>query len=384
MAYREVTRDSWFSRIGNSFLGALVGLVLFVVAFPLLFWNEGRAVQTARSLEEGAASVVTVPADRVDPAFEGKLVHLSAEARTDQTLSDPEFGVSTNAIKLIREVEMYQWEEKKESETKKKLGGGTETVNTYRYRQTWSSRLIDSDSFKEGGHQNPGELPFESKTLIAHTVHFGAFQLSPEQVHQLDGAEALRVEKISNAGPGRVEGGALYVGRDSAAPAIGDVRVRFSVVKPGPVTVVARQQGESFVAYATRAGDEIDLVESGTLSSAQMFTAAQERNTVLTWVLRFCGWLAMFLGLKLAMRPISVLGDVVPFIGSMIGAGTTFFSFLIAASLSTVTVALAWVVYRPLLGIALLLAAGGMVFWLVKRSRNKQQPAARPPMARAA
>ena len=45
--FTEVTQQSWFSRITGAVKGILVGLVLFVVSFPLLFWNEGRAVQTA-------------------------------------------------------------------------------------------------------------------------------------------------------------------------------------------------------------------------------------------------------------------------------------------------------------------------------------------------
>ena len=46
------THQSWFSRIGNSFAGVLIGLALIVGMVGLLFWNEGRAVKTARSLEE--------------------------------------------------------------------------------------------------------------------------------------------------------------------------------------------------------------------------------------------------------------------------------------------------------------------------------------------
>ena len=40
--FTEVTNDSWFGRLGNAIKGVVFGLLLFVVAFPLLFWNEGR------------------------------------------------------------------------------------------------------------------------------------------------------------------------------------------------------------------------------------------------------------------------------------------------------------------------------------------------------
>src|SRR5262245_18526190 len=109
--FSETSSQSWFSRIIDSIKSVLVGLAMLVASFPLLFWNEGRAVRTARSLEEGAGAVVSVSSTSVDPAHEGKLVHMTGEATTAETLEDPEFGVKAHALKLVRVVEMYQWEE---------------------------------------------------------------------------------------------------------------------------------------------------------------------------------------------------------------------------------------------------------------------------------
>src|SRR5436190_1615354 len=52
-SYTVTSSESWFGRIMSSIKSVLVGLVLFLAAFPLLFWNEGNAVRTAKSLEEG-------------------------------------------------------------------------------------------------------------------------------------------------------------------------------------------------------------------------------------------------------------------------------------------------------------------------------------------
>lgn len=41
MAYTETTTQSWGSRLGDSLKGIIVGIILFIVSFPLLFWNEG-------------------------------------------------------------------------------------------------------------------------------------------------------------------------------------------------------------------------------------------------------------------------------------------------------------------------------------------------------
>src|SRR3990172_9066084 len=110
-SYTEISRKSWGSRLQESIKSVLFGIVLFVAAFPVLFWNEGRAVRRAKSLEEGASVVITVPADSVDTANERKLVHMTGETTTTETLSDPDFGISASVIKLERRVQMYQWEE---------------------------------------------------------------------------------------------------------------------------------------------------------------------------------------------------------------------------------------------------------------------------------
>ena len=105
----ETTSTSWFTRIKNSVVGVLFGLLLLVAGVVGLFWNEGRAVTTARSLEEGAGIVMSVAADRVDAANEGKLIHVTGSTTTDSKPSDADFGIVATGLRLERTVEMYQW-----------------------------------------------------------------------------------------------------------------------------------------------------------------------------------------------------------------------------------------------------------------------------------
>ena len=169
--FTEVTTESWLGRIGGAFEGIIVGLVLFIAAFPVLFWNEGRAVRRYQTLNEGAGSVISLPAARVLSEYDGKLVHVTGQAVTDEIVTDPEFGVAVSAIKLKRKAEMYQWKENKQRKTKKKLGGGKKTVTTYSYSKSWSSSLIHSDNFKKpGGHHNPDSMPYQSKEFLGNGV----------------------------------------------------------------------------------------------------------------------------------------------------------------------------------------------------------------------
>jgi len=373
-SYREVTSQGWFSRIFDSIKSVLVGLLLFVVSFPLLFWNEGRAVETAKSLQEGAKTVVSVSADAVDQGNAGKLVHMSGQATPTETLEDPDFGVSASVIRLVRKAEMFQWEEEKNSETKTKLGGGSETVTNYSYTKVWSPSAIDSSEFKQpDDHRNPGSPSASGDGWQAQKVMLGAYTLSDEQVGMLDRTEPLRAEAGADAPDGfTFRDGGFYKGDNPASPSIGDERITFEVVRPTAVSVVARQVGDTFEPYRADAGGAILLVKYGTLSADSMFQASQDENATFTWILRLVGLLLMAMGLGLVFNPLAVVADVLPFAGSLLRGGIGLFALLVAASLSLVTIALAWVFYRPLVGLGLLAVAGGALFALHRMSAGRR------------
>ena len=126
---------------------------------------------------------------------------------------------------------------------------------------------------------------------------------------------------------------------------------------------------------------DIEMLKRGVFTAQAMFESALRENTLWTWILRAGGFFMMFLGLVLFFRPISVLGDVIPFFGSMLAFGTGLFAFVISGVLSVGTIGVAWVVYRPVLGITLLAAALAILVWFAMSGRKK---AAATAMSRAA
>jgi hypothetical protein len=364
--FTEVSSESWFGRLGGAFKGILFGLILVVVAFPVLFINEGRAVKRYKTLKEGGGLVVSVTTDAVNPANDGKLVHLTGKAETDETLTDPVFGISVNALRLNRNVEMYQWQETTQNKTKKKLGGGTETVTTYSYNKTWSDQDIRSGSFKEpAGHENPASLPYPSTQSTAKDVTLGAFALSSSLVKKINDYEPF---PVSNDAPVpdslmencRLHNAGFYIGGDPASPQVGDTKIRFEIVLPTEASVISKQTSNTFEPYGTKAGGTIELLQTGVHTADAMIQTAQDSNKLLTWILRAVGFVLMFVGLNMIFRPLSVLADVLPILGNIVGAGTGVIAFLLAAGLSAVTVAVAWFVYRPLLSTILLVIAAGL------------------------
>ena len=103
-SFSESSSKSWFERIIDSIKGILFGLLLIIVSSALLFWNEGRAAKTAAALSEGAGAVVSVAADKVDPANEGKLVHVAGDTSAAQAARDSDFGFDAKGLKLVRKV----------------------------------------------------------------------------------------------------------------------------------------------------------------------------------------------------------------------------------------------------------------------------------------
>ncbi len=433
-SFTQTTSESWFSRIKSSIGGIFIGLIMIVISFPVLFLNEGRAVKTSKSLKEGAAAVIDVPASPIDAANNGKLVHFTGMTNTATTLKDPIFGVEAKALTLSRAVEMYQWKQTSKSTTKEKVGGGKETTTTYDYEKEWSSSPISSADFKKKqGHENPTSFPYKAEMMAAKDVTVGDFKIPERVIEGLGGGKAITLEESAiaaapgkatptpaaatptpasspvvatataspsvaatptpmptvAAAPGsmkpRVENGAFYYGENPASPQIGDMRVKFTALDPTEISVLAAQTGNTIAPYQTKAGRALETVQTGSATAAEMFASARKGNTILTWALRFGGWLLMFIGLTMLFKPLVMIGKFVPFIGSMIAAGTGLISFAIASVLSLIVVAIAWIVYRPLMGLVLFVIAGAIAVFAIMKIRAAKSAApglAKPAAAR--
>ena len=382
-SFTEVTTKSWGSRLGESIKGVLFGLVLIVGSCVFLFWNEGRAVQTQRSLTEGASLVVSVDPARVDPANDGKLVHLSGDLKPGAPLADPDFQVSATALRLVRTVEMYQWKEETKTETRKNTGGSEERITTYEYHRVWSEGRNDSSRFKRSeGHINP-QMAYRSASYTSRDATLGAFRPGANVIDKLPANDAVPLEpslarKLSGRvkGPVHMDDGRIYLGDNPAQPRIGDLRISFKTAPPGPTSIVGRQTGTGFAEYPTKAGDPLLMARPGTMSAADMFAAAQRENRIFTWILRFAGVFAMFIGFMLILNPLVVVADVVPFIGNILSAGAAIVSLVLTAIVAPVVIALAWFWYRPLVS-AVVLAVGLVLAYGFKRWASQRVAAKR-------
>ena len=384
MAVTETTTESWGSRLGSSIKGVLVGGALFLLGFPVLFWNEGNSVKTARAIDEGEGACIAVESNaKVDAENYGKLVHMTGKADTKDVLSDATFGVSATAIHLKRSVEMYQWVEERHTTEKKKVGGSVEKTTTYTYKKDWVSSAIDSSGFKEAGHDNPGSIEFPEEEQYASSVSFGAFRLSERQIRKIGSSQGFVITNGFQCALPRVQiaGNTIYVpnaetrnnalnNRDVATQTrIGDMRVTFRVIYPHEISIIAKQHGDTFVDYTAKNGKKLNYLEEGVKDAAEMFQTARTNNTILTWLVRFAGFLLMFFGLSMILKPLSVLADVLPILGDIVEMGMGIVAGLVALVCSLVTIAIAWLFYRPILGGILLAVAGFLVWKLIQKRK---------------
>ena len=149
-SFTEVTTKSWGSRLGKSIKGVLFGLVLIVGSCVFLFWNEGRAVQTQRSLTEGASLVVSADPARVDPANDGKLVHLSGDLKPARRWPIPTSRCRRRRCGWCARSDVSVERESK-SETRENLGGWEETVTAYEYHRVWSETRNEFEPVQAAG-----------------------------------------------------------------------------------------------------------------------------------------------------------------------------------------------------------------------------------------
>mmetsp|Transcript_830 Transcript_830/g.1003 ORF Transcript_830/g.1003 Transcript_830/m.1003 type:complete len:438 (-) Transcript_830:179-1492(-) len=361
--YTEVTHEGYFSKLGNSFAGICCGIVLFIGAFPLLWWNEGRAVDMYQAINEGRKIVVEVNSTVVDPTNEGKLVHLSGLAEPTQNLTDSAFGVDvTMKIKLSRDVELYQWVENVKTAKKDTVGGGTTTSKQYSYSKQWREYLVDSSRFSKPGYNNPTSMPYTSKDFYSDVI-IGAFSLPQTLVTAMSvGSTSLGVtfntsmipayNTLAQSKPESVYGEGFYFGTPSS-PQVGDTRVSFDASSGGVVSIIAKQTGNTFMPYEAKSGAELYRLSMGTLNPEEMFEDAKAENKTVTWILRFVGALVMIMGISTILQPLAVAADIIPCVGDCIGAGIGIVATLIGLFLSLVVIGIAWVANRPIiLGVA--------------------------------
>ena len=217
-------RGTW-----RKLLRRAIGVFFVIFGAIALFLNETSAVNFARAIDEGARFVVEGDPNRIDPANEGKLVHVSGELKTTARLVDPDFAMSAEAALLLRDAEMYYWWDENKKEP------------------SWSAERSD--------RPHP-PFRFPGMKVTAHDATLGAFRPGKLVLEKLPATIHLPIEpatveaaRTHVGGPVELTNGKLYLGSNSAQPQIGDIRISWRIAKswPGELDRAAGRDGPSCI-----------------------------------------------------------------------------------------------------------------------------------------
>ena len=228
------------------------------------------------------------------------------------------------------------------------------------------SNPVDSNNFKDPEYKNSNIVlaDIKDQTLWAQNVTFGAYRLPEFMIHSIGGEKDLELGTLDKAAVSKaislpesiinLVDKQIYLGSNPSSPSIGDVRIKFSYTQPAEISIIAQVTGDTFKPYTASNEYTFSRLEMGHVSMAEMFKDARSDNKIFAWILRIVGFFVVFAGLRTVFAPLGVLADVVPFIGNIVSAGTSFVAGLLGLAWSLVVIAIAWVRFRPLV-------AGGLI-----------------------
>jgi hypothetical protein len=369
--FNEVTTEGWGQRLVGSLIAALIGLLLVPGSVILLYWNEGRAVDALRALNRGAAAIVEVSADTMDANANGRLVHVTGMMKPTTAARDPVFGATGDGLlRLSRTVEMYQWKQETSSQSQQSVGGSKTTETTYTYRKAWSDQPIESGQFRyPNNHQNP-MMQVRSATFDGGGVTLGAYKVDAVVLNRIANFTSLPPPTAPPSGY-EASGDGLYRGQDPNQPAIGDVRVSFKGIPSQTISVAAALAGGGLTAWRDTNGYTIALAEPGVVPAQTLFHEQQASESTLTWILRGVGFVLMLIGFICISRPLAMLAAVLPPLEWLVSAGAFLVALTLSVPLTLLTIAVAWIAHRPVIGGALLVAAIGSLLLLRKLYRPR-------------
>ena len=359
-------------RVGNAFKGILGGFVFILIGIVLLWWNEGNNVRNIKTTAEMDKIVVDVPSDKVDSANEGKLVASHGKVINEEEMFDETFNVKVQTPIMKRVVEVYQWDEDSDTDE----DGHT----TYSYKKVWDTDIIDSGNFHDKNKVNPKTKPYEDQVYTSKDVSVGAFSLTDEQISTLSTKADYTNFDLETANKLNLTASSKYLttSKNLDSPSIGDVRISFAYNDSSELSVLAVQSGNSFVDFVSSVGKNVNRVMDGSHSGHDMINVIKKENNFIKWLLRFLGTILIIGGIGAILKPISAITSYVPLLGSLVGAAVGLVSMLLGLALSFVVIAIAWVRWRPVLGISLLVGAAVLIVFLIMRGKKSKKPTDTP------
>lgn len=420
------SHHSYGSRVGNSLKSILWWIILVWISIRLLAWNENNYVKTKAALKEWASLVNETTAEQINSELEWKEVHLHGEtASIAEALQDSTFWIVTDDLKLKRTVEMYQRYEDEHEECHDNYWWSEDCTTTYTYDTKWDDEAIDSSRFYSSNwHENPSNREFDSTVQEKSPITLWVYTLTTVFTDQLTNYKTINLNEQNVKIPENYQNNSdtttqenttdnaiennndsylywdtenfeettststtstisnenfhiydnyIYIWKNPNEPAVWDLKITFSSVKPWTISIVWKQVWNELSSYTVSNWRSISLLEQWNVTAEDMFLHAQQANKDMTWILRFIWLFLMFCGFAAMFKFIETLAKVIPFLSRIIWVWTGIIALWLTIVVWFITIWIARLAVRPIIWISCLVVAVGGLFLLKKSKNNKSE-----------
>ncbi|GAB6030736.1 Transmembrane protein 43 [Chamberlinius hualienensis] len=356
---RKMTSDDFpsFREEIKAKLSTVSYISLFLtISIGMHIWNESRAVQVSRAVEESLRSFRKL--QTVDVIFEennNKLIHIVGHLSTDRELTAEDYGISVSAVKLKQKLQMYQWNEEKSGEKVKK--DDSQPLPSYTYYKTWVDHLVNSDEFQvKNVYENPKEIPELESVEQAAVVKIGNFILSEGLINKIDTFKPITGHIRPQTSAIKLHAGYYYHTEDVWKPQIGDFRVDFAVAGMAGelISVIAKQDGMKLNPYVTESGEEILILKYGRKNPEDMIHVELSHNKVVIWLIRVLVAVLLMISVSRLTNMLNSMVYISPFLRDVLNLGAAHFNLCLGWTIFTFILGLLWIQHRLLLGLGFL------------------------------
>lgn len=376
--FTETKTIGYGKRIVGSLGGAIMGLILFIASFGILYWNEGRA---DLSTIARTAIEINSQTQNTDQSLNNKLISTTGVVNSNGSISDNLFLKAGKFLVIERRVEMYSWIEEEQTKSKRNVGGSETQETTYTYEKDWTDDPVDPTDFRYPfkypiGHENP-QKSIENNVFKVQNVTVGIYNFDfPSIVYpKLTDLPLDSQNTVLPQGAQLINNKYVFIPKTVNgtfnSPQIGDMRISYKILKPGfNGTIFGQLSGNDIVNYVDQDGNNIYRLFAGSRNEA--LSAMHSEYKFSVWGLRFLGLLCMWIGLFLLLGPISTILDVLPILGTISRVLIGVAIFVVSLVLSIVTILVSMLFHNIISLIIAIIVTIGIIIVLIKNFRNKK------------
>ena len=359
----------------NPLAGVMGGALLFLCAFPVLYFNEAQ-----ENLSKVAEQAVEYN-EALESSYLGYTVGaFSATNKANDPLLTREF------VAVTRKVEMYGYIETQSTSTANS-GNTQSTTNSeirYTYSKAWLVNPSQTTTWRGRVIDFPRDLPINYNTWILNlpqaqtststglsmnNIPVDATNLDLSAFNDLSVTQDMIADNIYT-----VVLSDLYFSNqgtfNSSIPVIGDVRISFTVIEfDDQGLLLGNIDNNQFSAFTTDSGNILYRFFNGESTIEKVVSKLQTEYQLTIWIFRAVGFFMLFVGLLLSFKPISTLFNFIPIFGS-VGSGLfTIMLFVVSLVLAVTTIVLSLIVQNILVVSLITLGIFGLFFVLVRRPK---------------